>query len=348
MIKTLKEVAKESFKTLKSYQQGTIRPVPTGRPWLDDVFGGLLPGDIVTVAGASGAGKSFEEQRLKNNIMSLTKVPESKDFIWLGYSLEMRYLSTLIRGLKEITGKSKKKILTEEFSKEEKGLANDYYNNATDGRFFIEEEVLTAEQFNSGLFSFLEANKHKAAIFISIDHIGLFKGMDPKKTIDTIVQTINEARKLYKNTYWLILSQFNRLILGRIQERNMNAKPNRGDVFQSDTMFFLSDYLYVPHNPYNLGIKEFLKVRTKQYAHLIEHFSEIKNGSGSFTTVGKMFYIVLKLREGGVVFKDIYIEDVNEVDKELYAEPKDMEIDYETPAFSSTTMTSARDGFDDF
>jgi hypothetical protein len=348
MIRPVKEVAKESFKSLKKYQSGEITPIRTGREWLDSIFGGLLPGDICTIAGASGAGKSFEEQRIKNFVMSIKNNPEAKDFVWLGYSLEMRHLSTVLRDLKEVTGKSKKAVLTQEFTEEEKQLVNDYYKNMTDGRFFIEEDVITPDEFKKGLVEFLEIHKDKPAVFVSLDHIALFKGMDKKAAIDTIIEIINEVRKTYKNTYWFILSQLNRDILRRIKDKDIIAKPNRGDVFQSDTMFFISDYLYVAHNPHQLGMREFLKVNVKQYDYLLDHFSEIKDGKGSFDTVGKMFYIVLKLREGGSVYRDIYIENVDEIDKSIYEEPKKDEQTFNAPVFESEALREARGEFDDF
>jgi replicative DNA helicase len=348
MIKPLKEVADKDFKTLNRYQKGKIQPIRTGREWLDSVFGGLIPGDITTIAGASGGGKSFEEQRLKNFIMSPENNEKANDYVWLSYSLEMRYLSTIIRDVKELTGKSKRNILTQEFTDEEKKLVEDYYKSRTDGRFFIEEEVIEPNEFRRGLTEFLEAHKDKAAVFVSIDHIALVKGSEKKGAVDATVEIINELRKVYKNTYWIILTQLNREIEKRIQEKSILAKPVRGDIFQSDTMYHISDYLYVSHNPYALGIKDFLKVNVKQYDYLINHFSEIKDGKGSFATLGKIFYIVLKQREGGVVFKNIFIEDINEVDKTIYEEPKPQELVMETPQFHSEALSNAQSDFDDF
>jgi hypothetical protein len=110
----------------------------------------------------------------------------------------------------------------------------------------------------------------------------------------------------------------NRNILGRIKDKDINAMPNRSDIFQSDSMFFISDYLYVCHNPYRLGIKQFSRVNSEAYDYLEKHFCEEKNGKASFDTLGKMFYIVLKSRESDVMFKDIFIEDVGVKDKEKY------------------------------
>jgi replicative DNA helicase len=319
-IRPLGEVALQSFKDLKKYQLGKNKPVKTGREWLDDIFGGLLPGDITTIAGASGGGKSFEVQRVKNFVMNVEKNEEAEEYIWLDYAWEMRFMSNILRDLNRDLKKTKKEILTKEFTEEEKELVKNYSDNLSDGRFFINEETITPKVFEREAREFLDNHKDKKAVFISIDHIALAmdENGEKKNTVDNIIEIINRLKKLYPNTYWIVLTQMNRNILGRIKDKDINAMPNRSDIFQSDSMFFISDYLYVCHNPYRLGIKQFSRVNSEAYDYLEKHFCEEKNGKASFDTLGKMFYIVLKSRESDVMFKDIFIEDVGVKDKEKY------------------------------
>jgi hypothetical protein len=131
----------------------------------------------------------------------------------------------------------------------------------------------------------------------------------------------------------------NRNILGRIKDKDIMAMPNRSDIFQSDAMFFISDYLYVCHNPYRLGIKQFSRVNEEAYEYLSQHFCEEKNGKVSFDTLGKMFYIVLKSRESEVMFKDIFIEDVGVKNKEKYRDkPEEVVKSYDIPMFKPVTF----------
>ncbi|MCB1711178.1 MAG: hypothetical protein KDH96_01470 [Candidatus Riesia sp.] len=314
-IKPFKEVAKESFQTLKKYQSGELLPIVTGRPWLDDVFGGLLPQDIVVIAGASGGGKSFELQRIKNFIMEVDNNPQAEEFVWLEHSLEMRLLSNMIRDLNKKLDKPKRDILTKEFTEEEKQLVNDYYTKIVDGRLFLEEEAVTPEEFETNTREFLKKHVDKKAVFVSVDHIALQKNKksgDKKATVDDIVEAVNRLKKEFPNAIFIILSQLNREILKRIKDKDMMAMPNRGDVFQSDTMFHIADYLYISHNPNRLGINEFLKVNAEIYDYLEEHFGERDTrGRVSFETLGKIFYIILKIREAEVFFRDIYVEDID-------------------------------------
>lgn len=340
-IRSLGEVAKQSFINLKKYQLGTNKPIKTGRDWLDDIFGGLLPGDIVTIAGASGGGKSFEAQRIKNYVMNPVYNEEAEDFIWLDYAWEMRFMSNILRDLNRDLKKSKKDILTVEFTDEEKALVKAYSDNLSDGRYFINEDTITPKQFEKECSEFLELHKNKKAVFISMDHIALGKDEngDKKGTVDAIIETINRLKKAYPNSYWIILSQMNRNILGRIKDKDIMAMPNRSDVFQSDSIFFISDYLYICHNPHRLGIKQFSRVNEEAYDYLKDHFCEEKNGKVSFDTLGKMFYIVLKSRESEIIFKDIFIEDVGIKDKEKYRDKEEsVTMSFDIPVFKKPEL----------
>lgn len=344
MIKAVKEIAKRSAERLSAYQRGELKPIVTGREFLDDTFGGALPGDIVVICGASGAGKSHELQELRNTIMDKEVNHNADNYVWLDYSFEMRFLSTFIREVSQRTGKSKKKVLTEEYTEQEREIVAEYYRTLTKGgRFFMEEDIITPIEFKEGLFNFLSANKDKDCIFVAIDHMALFKGsVDKKNSLDLVVEIVNEARKSYPNTIWFFLSQLNRNILGRLQEKNINAMPNRGDVYQSDTMFFIADYLYVQHNPYALGIKLFSKVNVKQYEYVKQHFGEVKNGKASFDTLGKIFSIVLKNREAGVVYKNIFIKDIEIANKEIYTEIAQDEFQFNEDDFGGSALYNAR------
>lgn len=305
MIRKYEEVYNDSIKKLRRYQKGEIAPIQTNRPWLDDTFGGLLPGDVVTIGGASGSGKSFELQKIKNNIVKLN--PKT-NFVWLDNSLEMRNLSTLLRDFKIELNKSKKSILTEEFTQEEVEILKEYSKTYRDGRFFINEETKSPEQFGKDWEDFLNQNQDKEAVFITFDHAALVKGGN-KEGIDELLAKINYLKGKYENVIFIILTQLNRQILGRIAEKNNMSAPTRSDVYASDTMFFLSDHVYVIQNANRLGIDEYMKVNPEHYDYLSDHFSN-EDKKVSFLTYGKLFFHVLKSREADVVFQDLYIEEL--------------------------------------
>jgi len=305
MIKNYADVYNASLKKLKRYQDGDLKPIVTGREWLDDTFGGALPGDVITICGASGAGKSFELQRLINNIFKLN---DSAKYVCLQNSLEMRNLSTILRDFKLELNKSKKSILTEGFTEEEKKILAEYSKMYTDGRFYINEETKSPDVFAEEWENFLKDHTDKEAVFITFDHAALVKGGN-KEGIDALLGKINYLKGKYENAIFLILSQLNRGILGRIAEKNSMSAPTRSDVYASDTMFFLSDHVYVIQNANRLGINEYMKVNPEHYDYLSEHFSDDED-KVSFLTYGKLFFHVLKSREADIVFKDLFIEDL--------------------------------------
>jgi len=323
---------------LRKYQSGEIRIVRTARPHLDATLTGLLPGDIVVIAGASGAGKTFELQTLRENIMSKEINPDADNYVFLDYSFEMKLFNLILRGISRILGKKKKDVLLTEFTEDEKPLANRYIKTLSDDRFFIDEDPCTSSQFLTQTSTFLEAHKDKRAVFVSIDHMGLFRSDGNKKeTIDSVVEDINILKRKYQNVYFILLAQLNRSILARIKEKDITSMPNRGDVYQSDTMFQIADYLYIVHNPNRLGISQYLRVNPRIYESLEEFFSE---GTAiakkvSFETLGNIFYHVLKVREGEVIFQDIYIESIKSDEISAY---KKENIDIAVEAFDEIEL----------
>lgn len=49
-------------------------------------------------------------------------------------------------------------------------------------------------------------------------------GLDPKSAIDDLVAVMNEAKLVYKNIFFLIISQFNREIEGRIKAHKSSLR----------------------------------------------------------------------------------------------------------------------------
>lgn len=320
----VKDVINKEVRQIQKYQTGEIKPVRTNRPHLDGTLTGLLPGDIVVVAGASGAGKTYELQTIRENIMNSEINPSAEKYVFLDYSFEMKLFNLVLRGLSKHLDKPKKEILLQEFDDKEKELAGRYIDTFRDNRFFLEENPCTAEEFYAETKKFLEKHRDKEKVFVAIDHMALFKnGKGGKKdAVDAAGEAINQLKREFDNPIFILLSQLNRGILGRIAENDSNSAPNRSDLYQSDTMFHLADYLVVIQNPHRLGISEYMKVRPDRYPYLEEHFTEPKGSSQkvSFHTIGRIFYHVLKVREEEVVFDDLFIESVEFTNSDRFKE----------------------------
>ncbi len=324
-IKPVKKLINNTARTLVRYQTGEIYTTKTARPQLDNTLTGLLPGDIVVIGGASGSGKTFELQTIRENIMNVDINPMADRYVFLDYSFEMKLFNTVLRGLNRHLNKPKKDILLKEFDEKEKALATRYLDTLRDDRFFIEESPCTPEDFLNSARAFLEEHRDKERVVIAIDHLAIFKnqpGKGKKETIDAVVEGINLLKREFENPIFILLTQLNRGILGRIRDNDINAGPNRSDLYQSDTIFHIADYIVVVQNAHRLGISEYLRVNPALYPYLQQHMTEPKGASRkvSFFTLGKIFYHVLKVREGEVIFDDLFIEEIELENAALFAE----------------------------
>jgi archaellum biogenesis ATPase FlaH len=340
-IQPLKTLIKSASLELKALQSGDKKLLKTGFECIDTHIGGLLPGDIVLLCGLSSHGKSEMLFRMKENILNRDINEESKDYVYLDISLEMKMFNIFLRGVHRRIKKSKKKILFEEFTEEEKEIANTYYNSLKDDRIFMVQEKVTPKSFREGVIKFAEDNRDKKGIIISLDHILLIAGNDKKAVLDEVVECMNELKLIYGNLYFIILSQMNRDLLKRVDEKSNKTTPNSGDLFGSDFMQQAASYSIIIFNAFKVGINQYMKVDPAFYDYLSEHFGEEdkKKNKVSFETLGKLFYHVVKVREGDSVFKDIFIEDMemdSETREKLLNSRKEV-VDTSVPTFEVKT-----------
>lgn len=310
IIQRVKQVASDNFKKLKDYQTGKIKPITTLFDLFDKAPLPLLPGDIVCIAGNSGGGKSKMLQELRNNVMGH---PNSENYVWLDNSLEMKFLSTILRDLHDQLKIDKRVILAKEFTEEQRDIVNNYYKFISDNRFYINEETFTPSEFLIGCTAFLEENKDKEAVFITIDHMALIKSDGEKKgAIDGAVEIMNSLKKKFPNVVFIILSQYNRGVLGRLGEKTSDSFPSRQDLYQSDTMYHICDFVIALMIPMANGIIEYGKVNAFKYKYLKDHFTDDEDVKGriSFLTENRVFYHKIKDREGGLFYEDIFIREI--------------------------------------
>lgn len=306
-IRQYKQVLKSGMDEIASYQNRDKLLINTGY----EMFDMLVPGSVVTIAGPSFTGKTILLNRLKKNIMSAEYNARATNFVWLSNSLEMTILMNTLRDLSFKLGKSKKDILLTHFEDHEKELVKQYYAEQGDGRFFINEEPPTPEEFRDGVGKFLEEHKNKLLVVVDFDHTALAKGKNKKEVMDAIYQIQNEFKKTYPNTLFVNVSQFNRDSLARSADKDEAMKPRRSDLYQSDELFQVSDLVLCMSIPYKLGIENYRLVSPSFYEYLGDHFGDFnsKRTKVSFKTYGRIFYEVLKSRfSEGITPRDTFIE----------------------------------------
>jgi len=199
-IKPLKEVLNETLLTLGKYQNGEVSQIKTNRPWLDHQ-NGITPKSFITIFGASFSGKSTELENMKMDIMDININPNASDYVWISNSFEMTNFATTLRDIKKLTKKQFKDILSQPFTDEEKAVLKRYKETKIDGRFFVNQIPLSAEEFLRETKEFLEQNKDKSLIVLDLDHAGLLRAKNDNKklAVDDMVEGLNMLKNIYSN-----------------------------------------------------------------------------------------------------------------------------------------------------
>lgn len=318
MIQPLKQALNESIKTIDLYQRGELLQVKTNREWLDHT-GGVLPKNIISIVAASFGGKSTELENLKEDIMNVDINPKADNFVWLSNAFEMSNFATTLRDIKKQTKKSFKDILSQPFSEDEKSVLQTHFDKRRDGRFFVNQIPLTAKQFIIDVDNFLTQHKDKDFVVLDLDHIGLVKASSDNKklAVDDVVEGLNELKNKYDNFLVILLCQLNRNILSRIKDKSNEAKIRRDDIYQSDTVFHISDYVYGLQNAYYLGIEEYRKIKPNKYPYLSHRFTdEDSKGKVSLIAEGCIFVEILKDRTADLDFPDLYTIEIKPIERE--------------------------------
>jgi hypothetical protein len=334
-IKPLKEVLNETLLTLGKYQNGEVSQIKTNRPWLDHQ-NGITPKSFITIFGASFSGKSTELENMKMDIMDININPNASDYVWISNSFEMTNFATTLRDIKKLTKKQFKDILSQPFTDEEKAVLKRYKETKIDGRFFVNQIPLSAEEFLRETKEFLEQNKDKSLIVLDLDHAGLLRAKNDNKklAVDDMVEGLNMLKNIYSNFVVILLAQANRSVLTRIKEKSNESRLRRDDIYMSDVLFHTSDYVIGLQNANYLGIEQYTLIKPEKYPHLSHRFTEEnKHGKVSLYTENCIFVEVLKDRTADIGFTDLYTIEIKPFEK-----PKQTTAFTTTPNFSTTNL----------
>lgn len=314
-IQKFKDLTVKAFAEIRQYQNGEKGIVKTGTPYFDDLFP-VVNGSVIIFSAGSGIGKSYQLARIVENILNTTLNPTSSNFAVLHISLEMRVMSLILRGMsKNIKSKTKKEILLEQFTEEEKEQANKYFLSLQDDRVHISQVPTSPKRFYEGCKQFLEDNKDKSSVIITVDHLALISADngEPRNTIiEHFIERVNDLKMEYENAIFILLSQTNSEMQKRAQDKSIMSQPTASDIYYSQFTFQVADYVAIMINPTKYGIKEYSKIDPERYPNLEKYFlEEDKNGRVSLECYGVNYVHLLKCREGEGLYLDIYAEELN-------------------------------------
>jgi replicative DNA helicase len=313
-IQKFRDLTKKAFQEIKQYQIGNKGIIKTGTPYFDDVFP-VVNGSVIVFSAGSGIGKSYTLAKMVENILNKELNPTADNFVVLNISLEMRVLSLVLRGMaKNIKSKSKKEILLQEFTEEEKAQAKAYFESLQDDRVSISQVPTTPNKFYEGCKEFLDMNKDKDSVIITVDHLALISGDSGESRntiIEKFIERVNDLKMEYENVIFILLSQTNSEMIKRAKDKDIMAQPQPSDLYYSQFTFQVADFVAVMTNPTRLGIKEYSKIDPDRYPNLEKFFLEedIK-GRVSLEPFGVNYVHLLKCREADGLYLDIYAEEL--------------------------------------
>jgi hypothetical protein len=339
-IQPLEKLLNETLVSLGNYQEGRISQIKTNRPWLDHQ-NGITPKSFITIFGASFGGKSTELENLKSDIMNTDINPEANDYVWVSNSFEMTNFATTMRDIKKLTKLSFGDILKKPFTAEEKVILKDYKLKKTDGRFFVNQTPLSTEEFLKETEQFLLQHIDKKLVVLDLDHVALLKAKNDNKkiAIDDMVEGLNTLKNRFENFLVILLTQANRSVLGRIKEKSNESRLRRDDIYMSDCLYHISDYVYGLQNANYLGIEEYALINPEKYPHLSHRFTdENKHGKVSLITEGCIFVEVLKDRTSDIGFTDLFTIEVKPFNKKSIYKPLSF-----IPTFGNQKLTPIAD-----
>lgn len=318
-IQKFKDLTNKAFKEIRDYQTGKKGIIKSGLPYFDDVFP-IVNGSVIVFSAGSGVGKSWTLSKIVKNILNKELNPLADNFAVLNISLEMRVISLILRGMSTHIKKDKRDILLQEFTEEEKQMANEYYLSIQDDRVNISQVPTTPNKFFEGCKEFLEANKDKDSVIITVDHLALVSadsGEPRNSVIEKFIERVNDLKMMYENVIFILLSQTNSEMIRRAKDKDVMSQPQPQDLYYSQFTFQVADYVAVMINPTKMGITEYTKIRPDRYPNLEKFFlEEDSKGRVSLETFGVNYVHLLKCREAQGLYLDIYAEELNIPDAE--------------------------------
>lgn len=301
MIYTAKEEIDKAVKEISDIQRKVMRPIRFRYEHLNkNILGGAFPNTIIGIAGISGSGKSFTVQMLEEDLFNPALNPQWEDVRLLRCNFEMPVRSLLLRRISRATNMDIDEILEDIPSSDYMDQIKKVANKERSERIFYYPDMVTPEIFEKDIETFLINNKEEGKKIgrpihsvISVDHMALIEAQsDQKSAIDKLVKIMNRLKKNYLVTF-IMISQLNRDINKRISNP-MEHAPRRDDLYQTDTMYHLADYIVIIHRPELLGIDNYMAFKEHKYPWIDDCF---KNNRTSFKTEGLVFWHYIKLRE---------------------------------------------------
>jgi len=279
------EVVNESLSYIEDRSSRKIVPLKTRWKKFNDLIdGGMEWGNLYTLAGISGSGKSAFANLLETDLFDLN--PKEK-FKVLSFNFEMAAYRQILRKfsnkVKRTVGELKSSNYT--ISKEE---MDTLYHIGKEISLYDISYIDVPEKVGQVKSSILDFQKDNPShrIFIILDHSRLARknnSQTEQGMLDEMCNMFTEIKKRLGCSI-LLLSQLNREIESRSSTPSMHY-PVRSDLFGSDSLYQHSDYVFVIHRPDAIGIRYYGPDRIDAIDRIFLHTLKNRDGDTKIITM---------------------------------------------------------------
>lgn len=342
MIKSSKESTKESFDRIKESQQGGYKPLKTRFDHFNEIsHGGVARQRIYTIGGLSSFGKSHTLRQIEEDIFNDELNPGAKESVLLcKVDWEMTKDEAILNRVQAKTGKPFSELLYSAPDEITKKAFNEVYLELYSDYIFEAFDTYKPDNFYIAIKEFCSQHTDKKQIVLTIDNANLIdtEGTDETTALSNLQTHLIKLKREVKNLSIIQLGQLNRELKQRTVLKDMF--PKTSDFFNSSKIEHASDIQIVVHNPYLLNYSEYGAVNFDRYSYL-EKYLEDKGKYSTFRTKGLIFWHYVKVRSKNDLknFKDIFVEEAFEVDKEDTEFKKDS-FNITIPTFSKTNTSA--------
>lgn len=284
--KTIMEAVEQTLKYIIDRKEGRIKSLKTGFKKLDKcMIDGMEWNSTVTIGGRPGSGKSTYSDCLVEGCFQ-----NNTDFDFLDFNWEMSSQAILVRRVSSSLQKTYKHIisaddntLTDEEIKEIRRVLYEKYGKLP---YTFYEEPQSAKSFAETVKRHIDKTKRNT--LVRIDHSLLTKqAASESSQVEMLLNLLMEANAIKKAypVIFMILTQINRDIETRQQDRTDNAFPRQGDVYGGDASAMFSEMILLLNRPAVHGVKFYgsmpggYKIEPEDlFAHMVKN----RNAEGNF------------------------------------------------------------------
>lgn len=258
-----------------------IEPLKTRWNKFNDMCcGGIEPGCVYTVAGASGTGKSSFVNTLETDLIELNP---NRQLVILSFSFEMLSRAQIGRKLSNKLHQTTTQLYSasQDISKDNFNLIEKTAKSFEDYPIYYVDNAASVQRIEDTIVYFQETIAKDKWLIVILDHTLLVSSenyRDERMIISELEKVFIKAKKVGKTSI-IQLSQMNRNI--EMPERILNPTshyPMRSDLSSSDSVFQGSDVIAVLARPELLGITSYgpQKLPTTDMIYL--HFLKVREG----------------------------------------------------------------------